>query len=64
MFAANAHSWCGFALSLSFVLCVSRCVKAQSHLAPWRCSLCLLDFVVALPPDVLVAMNDGVAGVV
>jgi len=40
------------------------CGLAQSHVAPWRCSLCLFYFVVALPPDVLVAMNGWVAGVV
>jgi len=64
MRAANAHSWCGLAVPLLFVLWVSRCIKAQSHVAPWRCSLCLFYFAVALPPDVLVAMNGGVAGVV
>jgi len=72
---ALAEAGCGFRLQKLILGAVWQCPfrsycgamhcgLTQSHVAPWRCSLCLFYFVAALPPDVLVAMNGEVAGVV
>jgi len=64
MRAANAHSWCGLAVSFSFVFwgyglrfgTVTCCSLVVFYF------LCVV--VIALPRNALVAMNWGLAGVV